>query len=363
MFTLIPLSGMVDKVCFHKIWSGRKEFMNSALPEFITFLQDPAVYPHPVDEIRLVQTHISYVLIAGDRVYKFKKPVNFGFLDFTNLEKRKFFCEQELILNRRLCPDIYLDLVTVTRSDAVLALNGDGEVVEFGVRMKRMPEEGMMGKFIASGKLSQRHIDLIVDTLIPFYERAAGNEEIGAFGRAEAVAVNVLENFDQTEGFIGCEALNRQQYEKISGYAGKFLKNKTLFEKRIAGKRIRDCHGDLYSANICFDGDRVHIFDCIEFNKRFRYADVASDIAFLAMDLDFQDLQELSRYFIARFEEKSGDAELDAMLNFYKCYRAYVRGKIGLFTAHDRKVDMATKDNSLRMAKRYFSLAERYAGA
>jgi aminoglycoside phosphotransferase family enzyme len=363
MFTRTPLSGMVNRVCFSKIRPGRREFMNGTLPKFITFLQDPRVYGHPVDEVRLVQTHISYVLIAGDRVYKFKKPVDFGFLDFTTLEKRKFFCEQELILNRRLCPDIYLDLVTVTRSDTVLALNGDGEVVEFGIRMKRMPEEGMMGNYIASGKLSKRHIDLIVDTLIPFYERAAGDAEIGAFGRAEAVAVNVLENFDQTEGFIGCEALNREQYEKISGYAGKFLENKSLFEKRIAAQRIRDCHGDLYSANICFDGDRVHIFDCIEFNKRFRYADVASDIAFLAMDLDFHSLQELSEYFTVRFKDKSGDAELYAMLNFYKCYRAYVRGKIGLFTAHDRKVDTATKDNCLRMAKRYFNLAERYAGA
>jgi aminoglycoside phosphotransferase family enzyme len=170
------------------------------LPQFIQALLDPAAYPHPAGDIRLVQTHISYVLLAGDFVYKFKKPVNFGFLDFYTLEKRKVCCEQELLLNRRLCPEIYLDLVTVTREGGSYHLNGRGEVAEYGVRMARMPEERMMGRVIAAGELTKAHLDALVAVLVPFYERAEHGPAIDRFGTAEAVAVNVLENFAQTEG-------------------------------------------------------------------------------------------------------------------------------------------------------------------
>ncbi len=331
------------------------------LPEFIDYLCDPRHLPHPAADVRLVQTHISYVILAGDYVYKFKKPVDFGFLDFTTLEKRKFYCAEEVRLNRRLCPDIYLGTVTVCRSDGGYVLDGDGEPVEYGVRMARMPEEGMMGRIIAAGKLSADHIDRIVDTLVPFYERAAGDEDIAAFGRASSVAVNVLENFDQTESFVGGEALSRDQFDTISRWARTFLDREEIFEARIEAGRIRDCHGDLYSANICFDGDRVHIFDCIEFNERFRYSDVASDIAFLAMDLDYHGLDELSNRLVERFMARSGDQTLTTVLDFYKGYRAYVRGKIGLFTAADPKVDDDTRRASAEAAKRYFALAERYA--
>ncbi|MEN8256565.1 MAG: hypothetical protein ABFS09_01745 [Thermodesulfobacteriota bacterium] len=333
----------------------------STLPAFITFFQDPGHYDHPVSDVTLVQTHISFVLIAGDFVYKIKKPVDFGFLDFTTLEKRKHFCEQELLLNRRLCPDIYLDTVAITRTDSGFTFGGSGEVVEYGVKMKKMPLEGMMADVIEAGGINRATIDQIVDTLVPFYEKAACGPEIQKFGSADSVAVNVLENFEQTEGFIDQGALTKSQFEAIKAYASGFLEQKELFLER-AGKRVKDCHGDLYSANICLAGDTPYIFDCIEFNERFRYCDVASDVAFLAMDLDYQDLSDLSDYFIERFMEKSGDNDLVKMLNFYKCYRAYVRGKIGLFTAHAPEVDEKTAKTALEGAKRYFILAEKYAG-
>ncbi|MEW6594973.1 MAG: hypothetical protein AB1413_08915 [Thermodesulfobacteriota bacterium] len=336
---------------------------DATLPPFVRLLLSPASYPHPATEVKLVQTHISYVFLAGDFVYKFKKPVNFGFLDFTTLEKRKHFCEQELLLNRRLCPDLYLGTVTVNETGGTLALNGPGEPVEFGVKMARMPEEGMMANFIASGKLDRAMVDRIVAILVPFYRKAEGGPEIQKFGSAQAVSVNVLENFDQTTGFIGCPSLSQQQFDTISNYAKGVLAQEARFNERIAAGRIRDCHGDLYSANICFDGDKVHVFDCIEFNQRFRYCDVASDVAFLAMDLDFHGLADLSRSFIETFVATSGDTGLPAMLNFYKCYRAYVRGKINLFTAHAPEVDNATKAACFAMAGKYFALAEQYATA
>ncbi len=330
------------------------------LPPFIQALQQSEIYDHEVDGIELIQTHISFVVLAGDFVYKFKKPVDFGFLDFSSLDKRRYCCEQELVLNRRLCPDIYLGLVTVTREGDTFALDGPGEVVEYGVKMKRMPEERMMGNLIRAGELNEREMDRIVEVLVPFYEKAERSEVIDTFGRADAVAVNVLENFEQTEGFIGGGALTRQQFEAISTYARSILAREELFQARIDAGRIRDCHGDLYSANICL-ADKVYIYDCIEFNQRFRYCDVASDVAFLAMDLDFHSLEGLSDYFISRFQEASGDRGVTDMLRFYKCYRAYVRGKIGLFTASDPAVDEEVKKASLAAAASYFELATRYA--
>ena len=331
------------------------------LPDFIHFLQEPAAYPHAAPDVHLLQTHISYVLLAGDFVYKFKKPVNFGFLDFSTLAKRQYFCEQELVLNRRLCPDIYLAVVRINDEKGVYSLDGPGRVVEYGVKMVRMPEDGMMGNLIKAGKLTLAHLELIVDTLVPFYRKAVVNDHIRQFGRAESVAVNILENFEQARPYVGSSILSQEEFDHISGYARAVLANEALFDRRMAADRIRDCHGDLHSANICFADDRVHIFDCIEFNERFRYCDIASDVAFLAMDLDARGLEAMSEYFINRFIEKSGDTGLTRVLNFYKCYRATVRGKIGLITAHEPEVDEETRAEAETQAARYFLLAQQYA--
>jgi aminoglycoside phosphotransferase family enzyme len=227
--------------------------------------------------------------------------------------------------------------------------------------MVRMPEAGMMGRLIGENRLTERHLDLIVDVLVPFYRLAEINDHIRQFGKARAVAVNVLENFEQARPYVGSSILSREEFDHITNYARSVLANEAQFEQRIAANRICDCHGDLYSANICFDGDQVHIFDCIEFNERFRYCDIASDVAFLAMDLDAKDMESMSAYFIERFIERSGDAGLLRMLNFYKCYRATVRGKIGLLTAHEPEVDDQTRAEAQTMAARYFQLAQQYA--
>ncbi len=336
--------------------------MSDTLPQFIEALLEPDIYPHPVSEVKLVQTHISFVLLAGDFVYKIKKPVDFGFLDFTSLEKRDHFCNEELRLNKRLCPDLYIETLTIACDDDRFNLQGEGRVIDHCLKMHRMPEDRMMGNIIKAGELRREHLADIVNILVPFYKQADGGSNIYGFGNAEAVAVNVLENFDQTEDFIGCEALSQAQFDKIKAYGRGFLDRSEKFQKRISAGKIRDCHGDLYSANICL-ADKTYIYDCIEFNERFRYCDVASDVAFLAMDLDFHKQKENSDYFINEFIEKSDDPELLDMLNFYKCYRAYVRGKIGLFTAHAPEVDAETKQNCLQQAQKYFQLAEQYAEA
>lgn len=330
------------------------------LPAYIQYLQQSSSYPHTVEGIQLLQTHISFVLLAGDFVYKWKKPVNFGFLDFSTLAKRKYYCEQELVLNRRLCPDLYLDVVTVNREGSQYSLNGSGEVVEYGVKMARMPEDRMMAQVIAAGQLDRGQIDRIIAVLVPFYQRVEGTQAIAEFGRAASVAVNVLENFDQTASFVDQGALSRAQFHQIGDYARAFLQDEQRFERRRAAGKIRDCHGDLYSANICL-ASPVYIFDCIEFNERFRYSDVAADVAFLAMDLDFHGLDDLSAYFIERFIKESADPGLMEMLDFYKCYRAMVRGKINLFTASDPAVDESVVARCKEHAARYFVLARKYA--
>ncbi len=332
----------------------------SNLPEYIRFLMEDNPFPHPAADVKLVQTHISYVVLAGDFVYKFKKPVDFGFLNFTTLEKRKYYCEQELVLNRRLCPSIYEGLVTINQDGDALSLNGSGDAIEYGIKMVRMPEERMMANVIKAGQLTEKMLDDIVDILAPFYEKA--DKAAQEFGTPESVGVNVLENFDQTRDFIGSNALSQEQFDTISRYSRDFLAQSEMFARRINDGKIRDCHGDLYSANICL-ADQVYIYDCIEFNERFRYTDVAADVAFMAMDLDFWHLEDLSRRFIDRFVEVSGDEGLRDMLDFYKCYRAYVRGKIGLFTAHAPEVDEAARQQALDQAGKYFDLALKYATA
>lgn len=332
-------------------------------PSFLQALLKPEIYPHPVADLQLIQTHISYVILAGDFVYKFKKPVNFGFLDFSDLDKRLFCCEQELLLNRRLCPEIYLGLVRVTdEGKGSWTLNGAGPVGEYGVRMRRMPQDRMMNEIIARGELERGHIDDLATVLADFYQRAASDETICSFGRAEAVAQNVLENFSQTEAFIGKGALEQEQFDQIESYARNFLGMEKIFQQRIDAGRICEGHGDLYSANICL-ADKVHIYDCIEFNQRFRYLDVANDVAFLCMDLDFHGLGDFSRYFVDVFCQLTGDEELRLMLNFYACYRAYVRGKVSLFTASDPQVDNILREQCLKNAARYFQLAQHYSAS
>ncbi len=322
----------------------------------------PEAYPHRPQKVELRQTHISWVFLADDLVYKVKKPVDFGFLDFTTLEKRRHFCEREVALNRRLCPEIYLGVVPVVETPEGLKFETEGPVKDWAVKMRRMPEEGMMGRLIAEGKLQREHLDLLVRKLVPFFREAETGPEINRYGSLETVRFNVEENFTQTRDFVG-KALSRLRYEHIVAWSRRFMEEKEeLFQLRISEGYIRDGHGDLYSANVCYDNLReVYVFDCIEFNERFRCGDVAQDLAFMAMDLDFHDLVEFSRYFIDRYVELSGDRGLYEILDFYKCYRAYVRGKIGCFTWADKGVPEEARRKALHDAWRYFNLAYRYA--
>lgn len=319
-------------------------------------------FPNKPEELKVIQTHISYVFIADELVYKIKKPVNFGFLDFTTLELRRLYCEKEVELNRRLCPEVYLGVVSISLTEKGYEVENSENPVEYAVKMKKLPEQDMPG-LLKKRELTKQHIDLIVNVLVPFYKSARTGKGIDEYGSIDVISFNTEENFSQTKGFVG-RALNKWRYEEIVKWTRNFIKEKaSLFNRRIEKGFIRECHGDLYSANICFDDLRkVYIYDCIEFNERFRCQDVASDIAFLSMDLDFHDYEELSKYFVNSYIEKSDDRDLLKLLNFYKCYRAYVRGKIGCFTSEDKALTDEQRAEALKNAQRYFDLSYLYAG-
>ncbi|WP_163337525.1 hypothetical protein [Desulfopila sp. IMCC35008] len=335
---------------------------STSLPDYIQALLENNTFFPETGDVELIQTHISYILLVGERVYKFKKPVNFGFLNFTQLQQRKHFCEEEVRLNRRLCPEIYLGVVTVTSEGDRYRLDGRGEPVEYGVKMVRLPEERMMCRVIAANDLHENELRQIVHILVPFYEQAAGGRGVLYYGRPEAVRKTLFDSFRETQGYVGSPALSRARFTVIRNYVTSFFNEVQLFNERMTAGRIRECHGDLHSGNICLTSS-VSIFDCLEFNKSLRCTDIAADIAFLAMDLDFNELYGMSDYFVNYFIECSGDKGLTGMLNFYKCYRAYVRGKINLLTAVGPGIDATSADAALIAADRYFHLAEKYGMA
>jgi len=327
--------------------------------QVVEALMKPEAYDEEPGQIELKQTHISFVFLTGNFVYKVKKAVDFGFLDFSTLEKRCFFCEKELELNRRLCGDMYLEVVPVNRSD-IIKINGEGETIEYAVKMKRMPEEKIMTRLLEENKIDKKLIDRMAKIIAGFHSKAKTDKRIGEFGSLPMIETNWRENFEQTEEFIG-ETISVESYQLIRERVDEFMKrNAAFFAKRVFENRVRECHGDIHSGNI-FVADKIYIFDAIEFNERFRYCDVASDIAFLAMDLDFKDRSDLSSFFVERYVRYSGDQELGKLLHFYKCYRAYVRGKVISFKLKDPDVDKEEKSTATKEAKAYFKLATDYA--
>jgi len=326
--------------------------------QVVEALMKPEAYPEDPGQIELVQTHISFVFLTRNFVYKVKKAVNLGFLDFTTLEKRRFFCEKELELNRRLCGDMYVEVVPINRSN-IIKIKGEGATVEYAVKMKRIPQEKMLSQLLGKNMVNNELVSRIAKTIADFHSKAETNKRISDFGSLAVIETNWTENFEQTEEYIG-KTISRKDFEIIRERISDFMKrNVSFFEKRMKEGRVRDCHGDIHSGNI-FVTDRVYIFDAIEFNERFRYSDVAADVAFLAMDLDFKERADLSGFFAEKYIEYSGDSELTKLLPFYKCYRAYVRGKVISFKLKDPNVGSEEKSAAMKEAKAYFKLSSTY---
>ncbi len=323
-------------------------------------LLQPEVYPDAPRRVEVVQTYISYIFLTDHYAYKVKKPVNFGYLDFSTLRKRHYYLEQELVLNRRLAPEMYLQVLPVVRRRGGLRLGGPGPAVEYALQMIRLPQHLMMDEIADRRELTEAMVARVVARLVPFYRQAATGGRINKFGHQAVLRFNHEENFRQIEPFAGT-LLSRTAFRDMVTYSRGFLEEQAaLLTARLKEGRIRDCHGDLHLKNICL-ADGVYIYDCIEFNPRFRYGDVAADIAFLAMDLDFHGYPDLGRYCSLTYAAQAADAGLPQVLPFYKCYRAVVRGKINALASQEADLPPAARDAAADLARRYFALAWRYS--
>ena len=330
------------------------------LPPLIQAMLDPTFYPHDPKEVELIQTHISYLFLSGELVYKVKKPVDFGFLDFTTLEKRRRFCQEEIRLNRRFSPEIYLAVVPISRDGNIFRLGDDTAVIEYAVKMRRINEDHMLYRLLEAGRVSAETMQRIGRHLASAYAAIPSDEKAKAFGSLDVISINIVENFEQTRKYIS-GPISPEAFETIESWSLAFMKeNTTSFERRVAQDFIKECHGDLHLQHICVEGEHIYVFDCIEFNERFRFGDVASDVAFLAMDLDFNGHPDLARTFVDSYIEASGDTTLAQVLTFYKVYRAYVRAKVTSFMLDDPGLDEKTKVEVFQRAKTYYDLAFNY---
>jgi aminoglycoside phosphotransferase family enzyme/predicted kinase len=332
-----------------------------SLPPLIQSLLDPSVFPHPDGEVMLVQTHISYVFLVGEFAYKVKKPLNLGFLDYSTLERREYFCRREVELNRRLCPDLYLGVVPIVAVGDGFRVGGEGRRVEWAVEMRRLQEDRLLSNLLEVDRVEPEQIERIARRLAEFHARAATGGEIDLYGQPRTIRRNTDENFAQLLPFVG-RTISAAQLARLRAYTDSFLnENRPLFAKRVGEHRIRDCHGDLHAGSICL-ADDLCIFDCIEFNDRFRYGDVLAEVAFLAMDLDRYGRADLSWRFVDAYRRASGDDCPDRLLDFYKCYRAVVRAKVESFKLDEPDFTPEEKDAATEAARVYVDLASVYAG-
>jgi len=319
----------------------------------------PDAYPEDTKNVRLVQTHVSFIFITDNFAYKIKKPVDFGFLNFTTIDRRRFYCSEEVRLNRRLCPDIYLGVVELREAASGVSFCGEGKIIDYAVRMKRLPEERMLDRMLSEGKVTELEIRRIARTIAGFHLDAERGEAINDYGRVAAIHNNWEENFQQIEKFTGI-SIQATDLSIIRGYIENFIKeNEALFAQRLENGFIRDCDGDIHMENICLT-DPVCIFDCIEFNNRFRYTDTAADIAFFLMDLDFHGKREFAKPFLEEYCTVTGDSGLLPVLDFYMIYRAFVRGKVESLKMAEAEVPDEERIIAAEKAGRYFRLARGY---
>lgn len=334
----------------------------AGLPPFIRALLRPETYPHPADDLRVHETHISWVVLAGPYAYKMKKHVNLGFLDFSTLERRRADCDAEVRLNRRLCPNVYRGVVNVVARDGTYRIGGPGRVVEPAVRMRRLPEEGMLPRLLTGEAVDAALVRRIARVLARFHAKAATGPGVDEWGTLAAVRANWEENFAQAAPYIG-RTLPAAYQDRIATFVAETLETRApLFAERVAAGRVRDGHGDLHSANICVEGRALHLFDCLEFSPRYRCADVAAEVAFLAMDLDRYGRADLAAAFVDAYVRASGDRHLLDLLPFYRSYRAYVRGKVLSLGLDDPALTPDAHAEATRQARRYFDLAWAHAG-
>ncbi|QAX81737.1 bifunctional aminoglycoside phosphotransferase/ATP-binding protein [Candidatus Pseudomonas adelgestsugas] len=325
----------------------------------IAAMQNPAIYPHPVEILQVIETHISWVILTGLFAYKLKKPINLGFLDFTQLEDRGHFCREELRLNQRFTQNLYLEVLPITGAAEAPQLNGTGPVIEYTLKMRQFPQNKLLSTLQAKGELTSAHIDKMAKQIAHFHLTAPTVPQEDPAGTPDKVITLVRQNFqqilpflnkkDDLAKFLALQAWTENSFECL----------KLLLAKRKMDGFTRECHGDIHLGNTTLIAEQVVIFDCIEFNELLRLTDINADISFLAMDLENHGLKSLANRFISQYLELTSDYQGLEVLNFYKTYRALVRGKVALLSMPDTASPIQ-RVATMRQYRHYANLAESY---
>ncbi len=333
----------------------------TALPALIQQMLEPEFYPHPVTSpVELIQTHVSYILLTGEFAYKVKKPVNFGFLDFSTLAKREHFCQEEMRLNQRGAGELYLEVLPITQVGDRYQLNGAGEPVEFLVKMQQFPAGTLFTDLFEQGQLTADLLTRLARELAAFHRKGAITDYIRSFGEVAQIRQAFDENYEQTLSYIGGPQ-TQQQFDETRQYTDRlFVEQADVFAQRMQQNWIRECHGDVHLRNIALWNDRILLFDCIEFNEPFRFVDTMFDIAYIIMDLDARDRSDLSNLFLNAYIEQMGDWEGLQVLPLYLSRQAYVRAKVTSFLLGDPTIPDTVKQECEQTAARYYRLAWEY---
>lgn len=337
---------------------------NGSLPALIQSMLKPEFYSHPVETpIRLIQTHVSYVMLTGDFAYKVKKSVDFGFLDYSTLEKRQHFCHEEIRLNQRAAAPIYLSALPISQQGDTYVLGADENPVEYVVKMRQFPQDTLLSRLFDQGELTEDLLQQLAEAIAEFHTKAKTDDYIRSFGTVENVRQSIDENYDQTVDFIGGPQ-TQKQFDETKAYTDRFFaEQQNLLQQRRDQGKIRACHGDLHLNNICYWQNQLFLFDCIEFNEPFRFVDVMFDIAYIIMDLTVSDRRDLAATFLSRYVEVTGDWEGLQVLPLYVSRQSYVRAKVTSFLLGDPSVSEEDKQAASDKAAKYYTLAWSYVQA
>jgi len=329
------------------------------MKSFVEALSHPGAYPHPTGRIEVVETHISWIFLTAKYAYKVKKPLDLGFLDFSTLEKRLHYCSEELRLNQRLCPEIYLSVVPVVKAGESFIVEGEGEIVDYAVKMLRFDRTMELDRMLSSGMLDNGHIDMLASLIAGFHQDITSVEAETGFGHPDNLIKPILDNFTHTEPVVS----NSDEACVLAFLKAWTLKEHQrlypLFLARKQGGFIRQCHGDMHTGNMVWWKNRIYIFDCIEFNENLSIIDVISDLCFLFMDLEHAGYPALAWRLMNNYLKESGDYEALPLLRFYGLYRAMVRVKVSAIR-YIQTTEESEREKVLEEHCSYLRTAERY---
>lgn len=332
----------------------------SDISSLIVQMQQPEFYSHAVTKIELLQTHASYVLLTGNYAYKLKKNVNFGFLDYSTLAKRKYFLDTELSLNQKIAPKLYLEVVPISNCQGRFVLGNSDNIVEYVLKMRQFPQENLFSNLLAAGKLSRDCLVELGKVVAQFHHSAKTNDYISSFGTVDRIQAAFEENYQQSRKYIGI-VQTKEQFKATKAYTDSFFSNRQeLFRARVKQHKIKECHGDLHLKNICLWQDKIQLFDRIEFNEAFRFVDTMYDVAFTVMDLCARKKLDLANAFLNSYLEYTGDWTGLLLLPLYLSRQAYVRAKVNSFLLDDSQVSQADKAAARKTASEYYRQADRY---